>query len=185
MKQCLIAMILLGASLFATNPKADVQGDIGVVNFGSCMTDSKLGKQEQNSFESFKKQMTSVIEETQKELSDLAAKLEDQEYLDGLSSESEEAMKHKFFSLKEELGRSQNQFYTLLNQKNMRVMQTMSESIAEAAEKVAKEKNLTCVLNKDLCFYNAAVLDVTENVIVEMDNRFEAKKQAALEEVAP
>ncbi len=179
MKKLTIAALFLCTAFFAVHAKPESQMEIGIVNFGNCLSDSKLGKQEQNSFESLKKQMGAMVEETQKELADLAAKMEDQEYLDGLSSESEEAMRQKFLGLKEELARRQNQFYSLMNQTQMRIMQTLAQNIGEAAEKVAKEKNLSCVLNKELCFYNAATLDVTEHVIAEMDKHFDEIKKAA------
>jgi outer membrane protein len=157
------------------------------VNFATCVSDSKLGKQEQASFENLKKQMSSLLEDTEKQLNDLAAKFNDPEYLDGLSPEAEEELKVKFRTLNEELGRYQNQYYQVMNQANGRIIQTLSTSINTASEKVAKDKKLNMVVNKDACFYYTPALDVTTSVIAEMDKNFaqDSKKQATAEAEAP
>lgn len=159
---------------------------IGVVDFAKCVTDSKQGKQEQNSFESLKNQMSGVLQETEKQLTEISANLNDTEFLDGLSPEAEEELKIKFRTLNEEMNRYQNQYYQVLNQANMRVIQSLSAMINSASEKVAKEKKLHLIFNKEACFFISDKFDVTQFVIAEMDKTFdiESKKQAAAAENA-
>ncbi len=151
----------------------------GVVNFATCISDSKYGKQEQASFESLKQQMTSVLENAEKQLTDISTKLNDPEFMDGLSPEGEEELKVRFHTLNEEMQRNQNQYYQVLNQANMRIIQGLNFKINQAAEKVAKDKKLKMIVNKEACFYCADDLDVTPFIITEMDKSFdeEAKKQ--------
>ncbi len=151
---------------------------IGVVNFTSCITDSKAGQKEQASFEALKKQMTTLLEDTEKQLKEISMKFQDTEYLDGLSPEAEEELKIKFRTLNEELNRYQNQYYQVLNQANMKLVQTMSNSINSAAETVAKEKKLDMVINKEAFFFHNNKLDVTTLVIKEMDRRFDDELKA-------
>jgi outer membrane protein len=174
------SLLLLSLSLASSGFTADASS-IGVVNFSSCVTDSKLGKQEQASFEALKKQMTNLLEENEKQLNDIAAKLNDPEYIDGLSPEAEAELKNKFQGLSEEMNRNQNQYYQVLNQANMKIIQTISNGINSASEKIAKDKKLNVVINKDACFYISPTLDVTNQVIGEMDKVFESegKKQTA------
>lgn len=174
------SLFMLAAGLTTSAFAADAPS-IGVVNFSNCVTDSKLGKQEQSSFDALKKQMSTLLEDTEKQLNDIAAKFNDPEYLDGLSPEAEEELKNKFRVLSDEMNRYQNQYYQVLNQANMRIIQTISNGINTASEKVAKDKKLTVVVNKDACFYFSPTLDVTNQVVSEMDKSFdsEAKKQAA------
>lgn len=176
----LLTAMGLTASAFAAD------SNVGIVNFASCVTDSKLGKQEQSSFESLKKQMSTLLEDTEKQLQELAAKFNDQEYLDGLSPEAEQELKGKFEALNQDLQRYQNQYYQVLNQANMRVVQVLSTSISQAAEKVAKDKKLGMVVNKEACFFFAPTLEVTADVITEMDKNYAAqekvKETAAAEE---
>lgn len=168
----LLTAMGLTASAFAAD------SNVGIVNFASCVTDSKLGKQEQSSFESLKKQMSTLLEDTEKQLQELAAKFNDQEYLDGLSPEAEQELKGKFEALNQDLQRYQNQYYQVLNQANMRVVQVLSTSISQAAEKVAKDKKLGMVVNKEACFFFAPTLEVTADVITEMDKNYAAQEKA-------
>lgn len=151
---------------------------IGVVNFATCITDSKAGKKEQENMESMRKQMSTLIEDTEKELREIATRFEDTEYLDSLSPKAEEELKVKFQTLQEDLNRYQNQFYQVLNHTNYQMIQKMSGNIAKAAEKVATEKSLDYVMNKEACFYIRQDLDVTTLVISEMDKNFELDVKA-------
>lgn len=178
----MISLFLIAMSVASSGFSAESAGSLGVVNFGTCITDSKLGKQEQAAFEAMKNQMTALVEDTEKQLTELSAKFNDPEYLDGLSPEAEEEMKNKFRVLNEDMGRYQNQYYQVLNQANMKIIQTLSGSINSASEKIAKEKKLAAVVNKDACFFYAPALDITSNVIAEMDKNFEvdSKKSPAV-----
>ncbi len=178
MKRRYFSTLLLAVGM-STSAFAAEAPSIGVVNFSNCVTDSKLGKQEQSSFDSLKNQMSKLLEDTEKQLNDIAAKFNDPEYLDGLSPEAEEELKNKFRNLNEEMNRYQNQYYQVLNQANMRIIQTISSGINSAAEKVAKDKKLTVVVNKDACFYYAPTLDVTNQVVTEMDKNFEKDSKTA------
>lgn len=165
----ILSLTILSVAGFAQEAKPSV----GVVNFAQALSDSKVGKQEQASFESLKKQMTSLLEDTEKQLTEISAKFNDSEYMDGLSPEAEDELKNKFRSLSEEMNRNQNQYYQVLNQANMKVIQTIGAAVQQASEKVAKDKKLTMILNKEACFYYMPTLDVTSLVVAEMDKSFD------------
>jgi len=171
----LLALVLGTSAMYADN------SNYGVVNFSTCITDSKVGKEEQSSFENLKKQMSAHLEDTEKQINELASKFNDPDYMDGLSPEAEEELKNKIRTLNEELGRYQNQYYQVLNQANMKIIQSISANINTAAEKVAKDKKLAMVVNKEACFFHSSALDVTNLVVAEMDKTFEleSKKQKA------
>jgi outer membrane protein len=164
--------------LLAVSATAAENPLIGVVNFATCITDSKAGKKEQENMESMRKQMSTLIEDTEKELREIATRFEDTEYLDSLSPKAEEDLKVKFQTLQEDLNRYQNQFYQVLNHANYQMIQKMSGNISKAAEKVATEKHLDYVMNKEACFYIRSDLDVTSLVINEMDKNFELDAKA-------
>lgn len=171
-KTLFITAVIFGLSVTKLAYSVDTSL-VGVVNFTTCIMESKYGKSEQAQLENIKSQWTSLIEETEKELKDVATKFEDQEYLDGLSPEAEEEMKAKYKTLNEDLSKYQNQLYQVLNQANYFFLQKMQNFIAKASEQVATKNNLTMVLNKEACFYNKPDLEVTKLVIVEMDKNFE------------
>lgn len=177
MKKLFMTAILAAGSLVA----AESTTKVGIVNFGICVTDSKYGKQEQTSFESMKKQMTTLIEDHEKQLREISDKFQDKDYLDGLSPEAEEELKVKFRTLSEELNRYQQQYYQVLNQAQYKLIQAMGKNINSAAEKVAASKGINMVVNQEVCFYSLPSLDITADVIKEMDKTFDAdtKKIAA------
>lgn len=172
--------LLALATVFCSQVFAAGAPSIGIVNFSNCITDSKLGKQEQASFEALKNQMTSLIENTEKQLNELNAKFSDTEYLDGLSPEAETELKNKFRALNEEMSRYQNQYYQVLNQANMRIIQSINAGVNTASESIAKKNKLTVVLNKDACFYFSpdSDIDITQQVINKMDEQFDQQEKA-------
>ena len=181
-----LSLFILAASLTTCAFAAEAPS-MGVVNFSTCVTDSKLGKQEQASFETLKNQMSGLLEDTEKQLNEISAKFNDPEYIDGLSPEAEEELKNKFRTLNEEMNRYQNQYYQVLNQANMKIIQTISSGINAASENVATKNKLKAILNKDACFYFAPTLDVTSQIVSEMDKNYdqEAKKQTAIPAANP
>ena len=181
----LVCLLGLSSSAFAGTAKETA---VGIVNFATCITESKIGKKEQASFESLKNQLSKSLEGLEKQINEISTKFNDKEYLDGLSPEAEDEMKNKFRSLNEELSRNQNQYYQLLNQAHMRIIQLISANINQAAEKIATEKKLTLILNKEVAFFYAPSLDVTSEVITQMDQNFEetqSKNEAPKEEAKP
>ncbi len=176
----LLASLGLSAGTFAANA-VNAQSSIGVANFTTCIQDSKYGKKEQESFEALKKQMSTLLEDTEKQLREISAKFSDAEYLDGLSPDAEEELKVKFGTLNQELARYREQYYQVLNQANMRIMESMNTHISTASEKVQKDKKLDAIANKQAFFSINNHLDVTALVIKEMDKQFDedAKAQAA------
>ena len=165
-----VAAVLMSASSLSAENQAPVK--IGVVNFKACVEDSKLGKQEQASFEAMKKQMEDVVEEKEKTLSDLANKLNNADELELMSPEAETELKRKFRALSQEMSQIQTQFYQTLNQANFQVVQKLSETVTKAAEKVAKDKNLDFIFNDESCFYANKDRDVSADVVKQMDAQF-------------
>ncbi len=176
-KKILRSLLAVGCLSAASLSAAE---SIGVVNFATCISDSKIGKAEQANFEDLKKQLGGHLESVEKELNEIAGKLNDTEYMDGLSPEAEMELREKARGLNEEMMRYQNQYYQVLNQANMKIVQQISSQIASASETVAKSQKRSLVLNKESSFYYEDSLDITSLVIAEMDKTFDmsAKKTA-------
>jgi len=175
----MILSVAAAIGMIASSAAADESSLIGVVNFTTCITDSKLGKKEQENMENIRKQLSSLMEDTEKEMREIAGKFEDAEYLDSLSPKAEEELKVKFQTLQEDLGRYQNQFYQVLNHANYQMIQKMNSNISKAAEKVAKSKKLDYVMNKEACFFIRPDLEVTTLVISEMDRNYDLEAAQA------
>jgi len=151
--------------------------EYGIVDFAHCLKESKKGKQEQTGFENLRKQMQQAYDDLTKQIEEVSQKLSDQDYMDGLSPEAETELKGKFDKLREEMMQFQGQSHQILQQSYSHFTQTIAEEINASSEKVAKDKKLIMVINKDQCFYYNPTLDVTTAVISEMDKRFDSQSK--------
>lgn len=153
------------------------QTSIRTINFKRVAEQSKLGKQEQTSFEALKKQMDSILSDREKVLNDLAAKFEDADYLDSLSPEAETDLKRKFRSLNQEYSTLQQQYLQTLQQTNMKVVQKLSEEVAKAATTVAGNLKVDLILNDEVAFFTSSNLDVSDNVIKVLDQTYDSQTE--------
>lgn len=158
---------------------SDQQLNIKVVAFKTCVEGSKLGKQEQASFEALKKQMQSVLEGKGKAVDDLEKKERDADYLDSLSPEAETEMKRKLRALKQEWMNLEAQYEQSLNQTYMEVVRRISEAMAKATEIVAKQIKASIVLNDESTFFVSPDLDISKQVIAAMDEAFDKENKDA------
>lgn len=169
--------LLLGASLFTLSASAPEKSEkkIAIISFRTCLENSKLGKKELAEFEQIKKDLEKEIEKKEKDLNDMAPKFND-EYLDTLTPEAEADLKNKFKGLSQDLSQMQNQYYQMLNQANMQIVQKLSDLVEEAAKAVAQVGGYDMILNKEACFYAKDSYDVSNTVVEEM-NKISDKKQ--------
>ena len=177
MKKLVISCVATFALITSIQAKDDSSLKIGVVNFKTCVEQSKLGKAEQAAFEALKEQMVTVLEKTEKELDDLATKLSDEDHLDSLSQEAQNELKTKFQGLNQELARYQNQYYQILNQANFKLIGDLTPKVGEAAQNVAKDKGYSLILNEEATFYRDPSLEITNDVIIELDKRFDQEEK--------
>jgi len=171
MRKLLVLPLVAVAAFMGQLSAEDLK--IGFVNFKLCLEKSKKGMQENQAFTALKNQMQETLEATDKELADLAGKLENQDYLDSLSPTAEEELKKRFQHLSQEFSRYQAQYYQLLNQANYKMFQSLHEQVAVASNHIREKQSLSLVLNEDSVFAFAPALDITTAVIGEMDRLYD------------
>lgn len=180
MKKLYMTLICAMATLaFAIPGHAKEKQPYAVVNFATCISDSKYGKQEQENFEALKKQMHKAVEDLDKQLNETITKIQDADYIDSLSPEGEQELRVKYQNLNEELQRYQAQYYQALQQANMKLIQTLHGHINTASSKIATKENIDLVLNKETAFHFSPALDITAKVVTEMDKAFDVEKKQA------
>ncbi len=166
------------------NSTTDKQGfetglKIGFVNFRKAVEESKIGKQQQQAFEGMQNQMEASLLDLQKGLNEITTKLSDEDYLDGLSPEAENELKHKYRALSTELTRTQSQFMQTLQDANMKVLQMISSEVAEAAKELAQTKGLDLIVNEEAAFYHRPSMDLSSQVVATMDAKFDREMKKA------
>ncbi len=155
---------------------------IGVANFRKCIEESKKGKQETAALESMQSQMESALQDLQKQLTEVSAKLNDPDYLDGVKPEAENELKHKYRSLGQEYQTMQQQFVQALQQANMKVIQSLAELVSTTAKEVAQSKQLDLVINEEAAFYYSPSLDVSEEIVARLNKKFDDEVKALAEQ---
>lgn len=171
MKKFFFILSLSTMALVTRLPAQDLA--IGFVNFKKCVDESKHGRQERDTLESLQKKMTEQLQNTDGELAEVAGKLQDQDYMDGLSPTAEEELKTKAQALNEELMRFQNQYYQFMQQANYKIVQDLRDFVSKAAEKVRSENELSLILNEESAFASVPSLDFTDAVVAEMDKEYD------------
>jgi len=151
---------------------------ISVVNFKTCVEQSKIGKEEQSSFEALRKQMENALADKEKIMNDYANKLNDADYLDSLSPEAETDLKRKSRALNQELQQIQGQFYQTLNQANMKIVQNLQEAVSKSSKTVAEKKNIDLIVNEETVFFVNPKYDISSDVIAEMDNQYDNEQES-------
>lgn len=183
MKKFLVATLV--ASSFLTGPLATISAadaqavkslKIGFVSFRKCVENSKFGKSEQENFDKLKKQLEQSIELKEKELNDLAPKFSE-ESLDALTPEAERELKEKFKNLSQDLSVQQNQYFQTLNQAQAQAMQTLIEKVTSISDSMGKKLEFDIIFNDDAAFFRKDALDVTKEVVAELDSMFDSQKK--------
>lgn len=171
-RQFFIAAALLFC-LSSAKSFAEEKIPYGIVNFPSCLQESKYGKEEQASFDKVRERMVALITDIEKQLNEIATKFSDPEFVDSLSPEAEQEIKANFQSLSEEHSRYQNQYMQVMQQEHMRVMQAMKGYVSTASDAVRKRKNISLVVPEEACFSYEPSYDITKAVIEEMDKNYD------------
>jgi outer membrane protein len=158
---------------------------VGVVNFRKAVEESKLGKQEQEMLENMKKQVESILKEKGEEFQKLSGKLQDEDFRESQKPDALQKMEQQYQQLGQELQQAQGQYYQAMQQQNMRIIQRLAEVVSKASERVADTRKLDLVLNDDNAFFSAPGLDITKDVVAEMDLLAEDELKDAAKNAKP
>lgn len=150
---------------------------IAVVNFRKVVEASKQGKQHQSSFEGMKSQMETLLQQKEKTLTELQTKLNDSDYMDGLTKDAENELKHKFRAQTQEYAQAQQQFMQTLQQANLKVVEMMNGDVVKASTELARTKGFDIVLNEESLFFYNPTTDISDLVVIEMNKAFDIEQK--------
>ncbi|MEB2681053.1 OmpH family outer membrane protein [Chlamydia suis] len=164
-----ISLSLVSSPTFA----ASSTSTIGIVNLRRCLEESALGKKESAEFEKMKKQFSNSMGKMEEELSSIYSKLQDDDYMEGLSESAATELRKKFEELSAEYNTAQGQYYQILNQSNLKRMQKIMEEVKKASEIVRVQEGLSALLNEDVVLAVDASADKTDDIIKILDDSFQ------------
>ena len=164
-----ISLSLVSSPAFATSSTST----IGIVNLRRCLEESALGKKEAAEFEKMKKQFSNSMGKMEEELSSIYSKLQDDDYMEGLSESAATELRKKFEELSAEYNTAQGQYYQILNQSNLKRMQKIMDEVKKASEIVRVQEGLSVLLNEDVVLAIDASADKTDDIIKILDDSFQ------------
>ena len=164
-----ISLSLVSSPAFA----ASSTSTIGIVNLRRCLEESALGKKEAAEFEKMKKQFSNSMGKMEEELSSIYSKLQDDDYMEGLSESAATELRKKFEELSAEYNTAQGQYYQILNQSNLKRMQKIMDEVKKASEIVRVQEGLSVLLNEDVVLSIDASADKTDDIIKILDDSFQ------------
>ncbi len=154
---------------------------IGIVNTKKCLEESKLGKQEQTNFEKMKQQMESVLQDKEKLLEEIEAKLNDDDYMDSISDEAASELKRKKRTIRNEGMQLQSQYMQTLQQANMKIVQKLTDVVNKASALIAQESinghTLDIIFTDEACTFYSPHLDISERIIAKMNAIYDAEQK--------
>ena len=164
-----ISLSLVSSPAFA----ASSTSTIGIVNLRRCLEESALGKKEAAEFEKMKKQFSNSMGKMEEELSSIYSKLQDDDYMEGLSESAATELRKKFEELSAEYNTAQGQYYQILNQSHLKRMQKIMDEVKKASEIVRVQEGLSVLLNEDVVLAIDASADKTDDIIKILDDSFQ------------
>ena len=164
-----ISLSLVSSPAFAARSTST----IGIVNLRRCLEESALGKKEAAEFEKMKKQFSNSMGKMEEELSSIYSKLQDDDYMEGLSESAATELRKKFEELSAEYNTAQGQYYQILNQSNLKRMQKIMDEVKKASEIVRVQEGLSVLLNEDVVLAIDASADKTDDIIKILDDSFQ------------
>ncbi|WP_139414367.1 OmpH family outer membrane protein [Chlamydia abortus] len=148
------------------------KGVLGVVSLKRCLEESALGKKETEELENMKQQFSKNSEKMEEELSSLYNKLQDEDYIESLSTSAAEELRKKFEELSAEYNALQSQYYQILNQTNMKRVQKLIQEVKKASAKVREQTGLYAILNDEVVLSIDSSADKTDEIIKILDESF-------------
>lgn len=171
---CFVCFSLLATpSSFFAETALESQQEVGVVNLQRCLEESLLGKKEQEDLDRIKKRFGKSIGKLEEELKSIYMKLQDEEYMEGLSQTASDELKKEFEDKTGEYQVLMSQYQQELNQKHIKRLQKVINEVKKASQIVRQKKQLSVILNDEVVLAGPEA-DQTDAIIKILDESFES-----------
>jgi Skp family chaperone for outer membrane proteins len=173
MNRWIMTLGLMGLTAFHMEAKEkSTKNNCGFVNSNTCLTNSLRGKKEREFLEKQSIEMEKLLKDLEAQLNDTNKKRVDQDYLDALSPQAIEELNLTYQHQIDEIKKAQSAYYQVMQQSQNRMINVIVGDIKKACERVAKERHLDSISDSSSAFFTSAEIDLTEQVIREMDSIF-------------
>ncbi len=146
---------------------------IGVVNPDYVLANSKEGKKILSELQALQKRKEAEIARRQKEIQNLQRKLQTQQGV--MSPQAVQNLQDKIMEKQKALKRYVDDAKDELTRANQKKLGAFQQKMLNVIRKVAKAKGLVVVLDKRQLIYSDPVIDISSEVIGELDKMFDKK----------
>jgi len=172
--RCLL--LLCGALLMATTPLSATHSFV-VVNADKCLDVSKVGKQENEFLKELQGKFEKGLLEKEKAVKDISVKIND-DYLESLSEEAEKELRQEFEKANLSFAEARQQAFQMFQQAKQQIMDKLFRWVSKASETVAKNIGVKVVFQSENVLYVDESLDITKQVIEELDDMYVKELEA-------
>lgn len=170
----LILMLLASASISAS----EKQEKFRFIDFQECFQKSTYGEDARKHLEGAVQKLQEVVDDTKSQLEAVSKKLEDQDYVDGLSPDAEQALVGERQQLSERLNMISAQGNQALQYEQQAIQASLEKHLSEIAAIYGPENKLNAILPKQIGIYWNKALDITDIFIELLNKKIEEEKAA-------
>lgn len=156
------ALCLAATTLFAQSTK------IGIVDTMKIANDSKEGKRIQSSLKTYRDQKQNEINSKEAELKALEEKIKDPKFADDKKDEYRVQYNEKMYAYQAFAKSAQDE----MEGRTEKMQGEFQGKLQQIIAKYAQAKGFSLIVEKGICLYNADTLDVTPDVIAEMNKAY-------------
>ncbi len=161
----ILSLALLSAAAYSQKIR------IGVVNPDYILANSKEGKKILSELQALQKRKEAEIARRQKEIQNLQRKLQTQQGV--MSPQAVQNLQDKIMEKQKALKRYVDDAKDELARANQKKLGAFQQKMLKVIKRVAKAKGLVLVLDKRQVIYSDPVIDISSEVIGELDKMFD------------
>lgn len=168
MRKLYIPVLVAALCLAATSLFAQQATKIGIVDTMKIANESKEGKRIQASLKTFRDQKQNEITSKEAELKALEEKIKDPKFAEDKKDEYRSQYNEKMYQYQAFAKASQDE----MESRTERQQQDFQGKLTQLISKYAQAKGFHLIIEKGICLFNAEALDVTGDVIAEMNKAY-------------
>lgn len=164
----LIIATLLGATPLMASPLGQ-PNRLGVVSARVCLETSKPAQRIRSRLEQMNQDIEKELEQLQKKVDAIGKQLNDKNYIKSLKEDAVKKLENEYGTLLQEMEQKRTELTQKLQQTRMQMVHQLLDYISKASEKIAQKHKLDCVMSEDAVTFFKKELDVTQEVVTEID----------------
>jgi outer membrane protein len=168
MRKRITLALVAALCLAATSLFAQQSTKIGIVDTMKIANESKEGKRIQSSLKAYRDQKQNEINSKEAELKALEEKIKDPKFADDKKDEYRQQYNEKMYAYQAFAKAAQDE----MEGRTEKMQGEFQGKLQQVIAKYAQAKGFSLIVEKGICLYNADTLDVTPDVIAEMNKSY-------------